>query len=859
MKGCPGPGDLWGKLAGGDAAEPQWHPLVDHSFDVACVLAVLLDVPIIEKRLARAAGSAPLGPVQKQRLAFLAFLHDLGKCSAGFQARCLDHPVRPVGHLSALRPLLDDRLFDRFAKAVDLPELQRWGGRAIGDYLEAVFAHHGKIPELQFRPGSDGYLVESWLADNGLPFAQLKALAAAGRAQFTGAFGIEAPALPGAPAFQHLFAGLLMLADWIGSNSAWFRFSETGDPPRPAFAKARAETVLRDIGFLTPPVPTPLVDFSLQFAVPSPRPAQAAIDGLDLPDGSGSVVLIESETGSGKTEAALRWASRLMAAGRVDGCYFAVPLRSAAVQLHGRMQEWLNRTWGAGTVEALLAVPGYFRMGEAKGKSLPDFRVQWSDDETGDRSGARWAAEQPKRYMAAGFAVGTIDQALMAALAVKHAHLRAACLVRHLLVIDEVHASDSYMTVLSERLIDLFRACGGHVLLMSATLGSGTRERLVNGMRTPPAAHEAMTTAYPRITPNYRDPVDIRETIAEKAVAIEPRPLMDDPGAVAELAAAAAADGARVIVLRNSVATAVETQEHIERLLVADHPALFRVEGMATLHHGRFAAEDRRLLDLAVEARFGKSAPAGAALVVSTQTLEQSLDVDADLLITDLAPVDVLLQRIGRLHRHVRGDRPSGFATPRCVVLVPDVENLSDFLHRGRHGIGAKGAYSNIVSVEASRRLAAEMPVWRIPADNRRLVEQGTHPGILRNLAEELGPSWMSSWQDHFGRNLQQGLFGKANSIDYSLNFSKTVWPDSAEKLATRLGLRDLLLPLDRPFTSPFGNRLTHLRVPRWMAPDDLPEEEAVLEVIGDETLKLGDQTLAYGRHGLSRAKEPDR
>ena len=170
-----------------------------------------------------------------------------------------------------------------------------------------------------------------------------------------------------------------------------------------------------------------------------------------------------------------------------------------------------------------------------------------------------------------------------------------------------------------------------------------------------------------------------------------------------------------------------------------------------TLHHGRFAAEDRRFLDAKVEERFGKHAPAGPSLVVATQTLEQSLDVDADLLITDLAPIDVLLQRIGRLHRHDRSDRPAGFEHARCIVLLPSSPDLTSFLKRARHGIGKERAYDNLLAVEAARRLVEGGPTWSIPADNRRLVEAGTHEERLRQMAEALSPEWLRYWQQYKG------------------------------------------------------------------------------------------------------------
>jgi CRISPR-associated endonuclease/helicase Cas3 len=588
----------------------------------------------------------------------------------------------------------------------------------------------------------------------------------------------------------------------------------------------------------------------------SPRSGQRAIDGLSLPDERGSVVLLESETGSGKTEAALRWASRLIDAGLVDGCFFAVPLRSAAVQLHRRMQVWLDATYGRDRVEALLAVPGYYRMGEAEGRKLPDFSVQWSDAETEDRGALRWAAEQPKRYAAASFAVGTIDQALLGALAVRHAHLRAACLVRHLLVIDEVHSSDVYMTTLTEQLLTLFRAAGGHVLLMSATVGAGTRERLVAQARKPPTYTDALAVAYPRITASHAPAVDIEPEGPPRAVRIEPCALLDDAKAVAERAGAAATDGARVLVLRNTVNAAIATQMALEALLPADHPALFRVSAIVTLHHGRFAADDRKCLDEAVEKSLGKKAPRGPSIVVSTQTLEQSLDVDADLLITDLAPIDVLLQRIGRLHRHDRSDRPAGFERPRCVVLLPASADLAPFLRRARHGIGKERAYENLLAVEAARRLVADAPTWSIPADNRRLVEEGTHEQRLRQMAEAVSSEWLRCWQDYIGRQGAARGHGRDVSIDFKKSFTEIAWPDAGERLATRLGARDLLLPLDRAHVSPFGATLSHMKIPAWMAPKTMPESDPVIAVDDDGRLRLGDAVYRYDRFGLQRVSD---
>ena len=127
------------------------------------------------------------------------------------------------------------------------------------------------------------------------------------------------------------------------------------------------------------------------------------------------------------------------------------------------------------------------------------------------------------------------------------------------------------------------------------------------------------------------------------------QPLMRDRYAVAERALHAARDGAKVLVVRNTVGYAIATQQALEELASGDEDRalLFSCRGVPTLHYGRFAAVDRRLLDREVEGCLGKGRRAGGLVVVGTQTLEQSLDIDADFLMTDLCPVDVLLQRIG--------------------------------------------------------------------------------------------------------------------------------------------------------------------------------------------------------------------
>ena len=195
---------------------------------------------------------------------------------------------------------------------------------------------------------------------------------------------------------------------------------------------------------------------------------------------------------------------------------------------------------------------------------------------------------------------------------------------------------------------------------MSATLGSVARQQWL-GAADQQSVQEAVAAHYPAVSVMGKhgdSMVPAGGNGQEKAVNVAGAPLIGEFAQVAEMAIEAARAGARVLVIRNTVSSALATQEALELAASDDHGLLFSVNGIPTLHHSRFAPDDRRLLDSDVEATLGRNRGSGGLVVVGTQTLEQSLDIDADLLITDLCPVDVLLQRIGRLHRH-RPRRPA--------------------------------------------------------------------------------------------------------------------------------------------------------------------------------------------------------
>ena len=196
----------------------------------------------------------------------------------------------------------------------------------------------------------------------------------------------------------------------------------------------------------------------------------------------------------------------------------------------------------------MLALPGYLKAGQAEGRALPGWRVEWSDDPDAARREARWSAETPRRFLAAPVAVGTVDQVMLAGLQVKWAHFRAATLARSYLVIDEVHASDSYMTAVLETVVRDHVARGGHALLMSATLGAAARARLLGRGRRPDRHPD-----YPALSwMDGRKETHVAPAGPErqKVVKVTSAPLIARSEEVACLALDAARQGARVLVIR---------------------------------------------------------------------------------------------------------------------------------------------------------------------------------------------------------------------------------------------------------------------------------------------------------------------
>ena len=800
----------WGKY---DKSTSDFHCLEHHCADVAACFEVLIREPILRRRFAYAAGLNEIDNVTESRLAVIAFLHDFAKLNTGFQFK-----VRDSSKLPPNAPPKSGHVGEAFyyfyhteiEAALGLSELgSNWGESAFFELLLAALSHHGWPAS---RPTVSGKGPPSiWKPYSGyIPVEVAKRLHHCIHLWFPEAFE-DGPPLPEAPPFSHLFAGLVAIADQIGSATEYFRFHSIPDDFYIDHARLMAEKAMRDRGFKRANKLKSTTTFNAErfLNVDSLRPLQQTIKDVSTDH---QLLILESETGSGKTEAALIHFANLWHAGIVDGLYFAVPTRAAAKQLHERIKSALQYLFpSTDQIETVLALPGYIRAGSAHINRIENYEVFWEDNPDEELRATRWSAERDRTFLCSTAAVGTIDQALLGALRVKWAHFRSSALARSLLVVDEVHASDNYMTEILRRLLHDHIRLGGRALLMSATLGAVAKSRLINQNNRvdPPDVCETILEDYPTLT-MVKDWTPVIKKIENsgqtKRVLMRYERWLSSYDEIAKLAISKSQLGAKVLVIRNTVGAAQAVAKAI--IALNGENMLFRVNGIPALHHSRFAAEDRHLLDAEVEKILGKNRTDGGCIVVGTQTLEQSLDIDADFLITDICPIDILLQRIGRLHRHQITNRTFEFRNPCCVVLGP-LDGLVEGI-RGKllqHGIGISkkgGIYRNVISIELTRELIQENSIWMIPEMNRYLVEQATHPSRIGHRAEMLGDEWIEHEMRLFGTSTAESNLARNHSFCKQTPYGELEFSADDDHIRTRLGEDGPRISLDQPLPGPF-------------------------------------------------------
>lgn len=680
---------VWAKSFREDRDGPvtHWLPLHQHLDDTRGVAGRLVEEWLPRQVVDRIAVDLPAGHEGVRSLAgWLAAVHDVGKASPAFavqvpllcdrmgRAGLRAHPLAGasparssvrhelVGHLAAQHWLVDSRGFSRAAAQT---------------LAVVVGSHHGVPPE-------ESQLMT--VLDNGDlagvgPWTEVRhELLDRATAQLGGAGALEglratALSLPS----QVLLTGIVIMADWIASSDLFplRPVSELGDPVDVDEKVAAQESAFRlDRAWEELALPRPwraehpgedldaAVAARFGIAGARARPVQRAAVRAAAAQTRPGMVIVEAPMGEGKTESALLAAEELAARSGAGGCFIALPTQATSDAMFARALHWvraLPRQADGAPTSVFLA--------HGKASLNDDFRglrssARYSsigDEDEPQAAVAHWWFGGRKKGVLASFVVGTVDQVLFAGLKSKHLMLRHLALAGKVVIIDEVHAYDVYMSHYLDRVLHWLGEYCVPVVLLSATLPAGRRAELL-------AAYDATSGAapsadYPVVSGTHGAGQQAAEA-SPRGVEVQLEHLDDDLDTLVALLRQRLREGGCAVVIRNTVTRVQETAERLEAELGAEN---------VTVNHSRFLSCDRARLDRGLLQRFGPSGADRPAMhvVVASQVVEQSLDVDFDLVVTDLAPTDLVLQRTGRLHRHVR-ERPQPVRTPVCVLVGVD-------------------------------------------------------------------------------------------------------------------------------------------------------------------------------------------
>lgn len=831
---------------------------------------------------------------------WFAATHDVGKLSPAFACQVLslsgkmtaaglDMPTVVAGRRSTPHSLAGFH-----ATRAYLAKVRGWRDRVVIDSYAAVSgSHHGvppRVEQLRIAPDPAHMGSGRWEAAR---YELLDLMAAeTGAERFLGVWSKRRLSLP----HQVLWTAFTIMADWIASDDSLFELGQYRD------ASETAKQAFSALAFPSPWISAPkqgsgrpLVDrFGLPTTADLNSMQRAVLDRLSVTTVP-SLTIIESAMGSGKTEAALLAAEVLAERFGCGGAFVALPTMATSNAMFSRVLGWIRALPDLDATSAILAHSKADLQDDYRGIMPHAVPADIGRDE-GSLAGHGGRATEViahqwffgrKKGLLANFAVGTIDQLLLAALQAKHVMLRHLGLAGKVVIVDEVHAADTYMMVYLERVLEWLAAYRVPVILMSATLPPDQRAALVRAYdsgRGHRSVSEGRATAddigYPLVTVNG-DPGEPIDVSSAPSSTVRLETIDDDPGHLVGRLRGALVDGGCVGVVCNSVARAQELASALRLTFGSD----------VVLLHSRFLAQHRADLEAGLVGELGRNGDRPhRRIVVGTQVIEQSLDLDFDLLVTDVAPVDLLLQRIGRLHRHQR-IRPTSLRQPVTWIRgvldwstdVPEPVTASEYIY---------GRWKLLCSLALLRRrgtitLPSEIPVlvaeaygsspempdsWRDTAETARSDQELRQHKSRENARDYLLPSprarsMVGLLQVLGGDNPDARGAARVREGDDGFEVIVTVRRDDGVYLPKQCGGRliDTEYPPSAPdarrartsslrlpgrFTRPWAidrtiSELEQKQYPGWITSAPL-SGELILELGPDMSATLNDQRVRY-------------
>lgn len=728
----------------------QWLPLWMHARDTAGIMKELWD-HWLPRAVRREICGGTEEVLQKNEAlfqkvcVFLGLAHDIGKATAVFQARILE-----------MLPEARERLAEL---GLEIPEASTFAAPSAtahalaGDVIlqrhgvnegicEIVGAHHGKPQQAVSEGTFTSHLVNFRGRDQDAPLWDALWIAFL-------QYAFEKSSIPNAGALPELsgpqrvlLSGLLVMADWVASNQHFFPTISTEEAGSEQLYPGRVQKAWEKLHlprFWSPNAGgMGALEFAARFGFP-PNELQTAVLNIAENVGVPGIFIIEAQMGVGKTEAALTAAEIFAGNCGSGGLFFGLPTQATANGIFPRI-----RTWAEEQSDYVRQLS--IRLAHGKAELNPNYadlveasREQFAGEaHIGEDEGEALVVHSffrgRKQVMLSDFVIATVDQILMAALKQKHLMLRHLGMAGKIVIIDEVHAYDAYMGVYLERALCWLGAYHVPVLLLSATLPAKRRVEFVDAylntskkekkerekrFSTGEEADWRYSRAYPLLT--WTDGRDIHQKglqlqSATRSVVME----KVKESARIDLLREKLQDGGCAIVILSTIRRAQEFAKEVRMKMPKAHIILL---------HSAFLMPDRAAREQELLQKLGKKstrAERDHLIVIGTSVLEQSLDIDGDVMLTDLCPMDLLLQRLGRLHRHAVHDvmRPKQLKKAQCYVIAPDEDDYE---------AGTRAIYGDYLLMRTEKRLPDHIT---LPTDI---------PNLVQDCYGDWEPDWINS------------------------------------------------------------------------------------------------------------------
>ncbi len=780
----------WGK-----ASEDAYHLLVYHCLDVAAVGKVWLEQsPAFLKRAAKASGLTE--QAFAELFIFFLALHDLGKFDVGFQnlRKDLLWDLQEKKGEYPYSPRHDQRGFEfweehffqylhnkLFAGVSEIPLKEYFDVFAL-----VALGHHGTPPDKKSYHDKVSPVLYEYCDELLKVFVSEESIIQIHTLMMS---KVERrSAMSTLKYFSWELAGLTTLCDWIASGDDSFTYCQN-EMPLPAYFEQACEKAKYAL-IQAETVATPLSSLhGMKHLFPlytEPTPLQAYCDTVAVTD-KPQLWILEDVAGAGKTEAALTLASRILGAGGGAGCFVALPTMATSNAMYERMAQVYSLLFEKGSRPTLSLSHGSKHLSKTFCES---YRTNFDDlphegqlfDERTDEGKAhcsQWLADSSKKALLSDVGVGTVDQILMAGLPVRYQSLRAFGMAQKVLIIDEVHSFDAYMLRHLENVIAAQAAFGGSVILLSATLALSVRKRFCK------AFSEGL--GIDSVVPKKKDVFPLvtmvhQNGILEEGVATRTRvarevgvTFCEDIETVYALIQKSVAEGKCVCWIRNTISDVTDSFVELQNKGIEN----------LDMFHSRFALKDRLAIEQRVIERFGKSSTpeqrTGQVLVAS-QVVEQSLDLDFDVMISDLAPIDLLIQRAGRLHRHQRGERDK----PVLYVHTPKDTDEPKANWFSESFPKASFVYKDTAMLWRTKEILKLQKRLKMPEEARLLIES-----VYGDDGLETPEIFIKAEDTVWAETLNKKSIADFNRLKFELGYSRMgndmgKW-ESDERVSTRL------------------------------------------------------------------------